>query len=136
MLTLRNNFLPTHTKLNLNNLLDDFFTSPLLSDWSLSNPIKNTFTTDETNSSYDVEIAIPGLSKKDIHIETKDRNLTVSYEAKNENKNSFISSSFKKTFLIPEDVNINKIKATTDNGILKIIFPKKENSKAKVIEVQ
>jgi HSP20 family protein len=132
MLTLRNGFLPTNTKLN--NLLDDFFTYPLLTDWDIPNLTKSNFTTNETESSYEVELAIPGLSKEDIHIETKDGNLTISYETKN--KNSFISSSYKKSFIIPEDVNTNKIKATTDNGILKIVFPKKENSKAKIIEVQ
>lgn len=141
MLTLRNNFLPINTKVNLNNILDDFFTSHFLQDlpvfgWDLSRPYKSTFAIDETDSSYDMEIAIPGLSKKDILIETKDGDLTVSYEAKNGNQNSFMASSFKKIFKVPEDVNVNKIKATTDNGILKITFPKKESLKAKIIEVQ
>jgi len=134
MLTLRNNFTPAQRRLN--NIFDDFFTSPLLMDFNPLPAFNKEYTTDETDTSYNLEFPIPGLSKEDIKIEAKGKNLSVSYEAKDENKKSFFSTSFKKTFLIPENVDANKIKATSLDGILRIDLPKKKDSKTKIIEIQ
>ena len=133
MLTLGNNFTPAQRRFT--DLFDDFFTTPFLMDFNPVSTIKKEFVTDETDTSYNLEFAVPGLSKEDVKIETKGKHITVSYEAKGDNKNSFFATSFKKTFLIPENVDANKIKASTSNGILKIDLPKKKDSKARIIEV-
>ena len=132
MLTFSNNFTPAQRRFT--DLFDDFFTTPFLMDLNPVSTIKKEFVTDETDTSYNLEFAVPGLSKEDVKIESKGKHLTVSYEAKGDN-NSFFATSFKKTVLIPENVDANKIKASTSNGILKIDLPKKKDSKARIIEV-
>jgi len=52
---------------------------------------------------------------------------------------SFSYQAFTRTFTLPNTVEEDKIKATYDNGILKISIPKKEEAKpkpSKVIEIK
>ena len=133
MLTFSNNFTPAQRRFT--DLFDDFFTTPFLMDINPVPAMKKEYVTDETDTSYDLQFAVPGLSKEDVKIQTKENQLLVSYEAKDKNENSFFSTSFKKTFIIPENVEASKIKATSLNGILRIDLPKKKDSKARAIEV-
>ena len=45
--------------------------------------------------------------------------------------NEFNYSSFQRSFKVPESVNLDKIKGTYKNGILKILLPKKKDSISK-----
>ncbi|MCB9013300.1 MAG: Hsp20/alpha crystallin family protein [Bacteroidales bacterium] len=87
----------------------------------------------ENETEYRVELAAPGLNKKDFKIDLSKNVLTVSSE-KEENheenndgymRKEFSYSSFKRSFTLPDTVNGEKIKAEHDNGILTIHIPKK-----------
>lgn len=114
-------------------LWDDFFADK---EWS-SSPDVNIM---ESAEHYEIEIAAPGLEKKDFRIDLKDNVLTVSSEKKTENKErkglkvvrrEFSYSSFSRSFVIPEGVDFSKIAASHEQGILKITLPKKEEFKDK-----
>ena len=89
----------------------------------------------ETETSYELHIAAPGLNKEDFNIEVANGNLVVSGERKfvNEEKNKKFHSvetkygSFSRSFHIPENSDITKIEAEYVNGILKINIPKDTN---------
>lgn len=83
---------------------------------------------------YLLEFAAPGLSKKDFKIDLDNYVLTVSSEKEQEKeekessytRKEFVYSRFSRSFTLPKTVNVDKIKADYNNGILSISLPKKE----------
>jgi HSP20 family protein len=114
---------------------DDFF--PVISNRSGSMPAVN-IREDEKN--YVLELAIPGMDKKDLKIDISEDILTISSETKSESEGSgdgykrkeFSFSSFCRSFYIPENVEREKIEATYKDGILSIGLPKLEEEKNKI----
>lgn len=89
----------------------------------------------ETDKSFELEVAVPGLKKKDINIDLEENVLTISSVKKEEEKKEdsdnfkrreFQYQSFERSFTIPEDTDENKIEARHENGVLFISIPKKE----------
>lgn len=90
----------------------------------------------ENNDNFRIEMAVPGLTKKDIGIEVDNDLLTVSANKETSQKEGekftrkeFNFDNFKRTFQLPESVNASKIEAAFKNGILEIILAKKEEAK-------
>lgn len=91
----------------------------------------------ETDTSFELELAAPGLEKKNFKLELKEDKLTISsvYENTSEEKNDSDSYSrrefnyhaFSRSFVLPEKlVDKDTITASYENGILKVNVPKKE----------
>ena len=87
---------------------------------------------EETSNSYVIELIAPGLQKKDFHISIDNDMLTVSFkrneESKQENR-KWITQQYKRleftqAFTLDKTVNIEKISANYENGILKVSIPK------------
>ena len=82
----------------------------------------------ETNISkneteYVVSMGVPGLTKDNLKILTKEGILTISYEkAKGEKHNHFISD-FSKSYNIPDDVKEKDIEGKVENGVLTLTLP-------------
>lgn len=78
----------------------------------------------EEENSYRLEIAVPGMRRKDITIHLEDTVMWVS--AQKEEKNTswnameFNSKRFQRSFALPADADINNIKAKCRNGLLTI----------------
>jgi len=93
----------------------------------------------ETENSYELHLAVPGLNKEDFQIEVKDNYLTVSGERKftNEKKEKNYQSietqygSFSRSFALPENIDSAKINAKYNNGILELTVPKDEKKTLK-----
>ena len=99
-----------------------------------SNTYDSHFSSDET--SYYIEIALPGFSKKDIHMSVIDNHIELSCDS-NEDNQSFWKKSFKKRIQIPSDVAENGISGRLKDGVLSIQLNKnKELVKAKVIDIK
>jgi len=94
----------------------------------------------ENNESFQLEIAAPGLVKDDFKINLDNNILTVSAEiedekheeGKNYSRKEFYYGSFSRSFTLPKTIDLDKIKADYDNGILKIALPKKEEAKVEM----
>ena len=90
----------------------------------------------EEKENFKIEVAAPGLNKKDFHIELDNSVLTISSqnEEKKEEKNDrfttreFNYSSFKRSFTLPKTVKSDKINASHKDGILTITIPKLEEA--------
>ncbi len=136
----RNEMIPTMWS----NLFNDFFTRDW-NDWSLLN-YSDTNTTlpsvniKDTPDAYEVEMAAPGMEKKDFKIELNNDLLTISSERKDEKESKegesytrreFSYQSFSRSFTLPGIVERDKISAKYENGVLKINIPKKEEAKPK-----
>ena len=101
----------------------------------------------ETDTDLVIEMAAPGMSKKDFKVEIVDNQLHIGYnrEKKSESNESnqwrreFSFESFERNFTLPTIVESEKIAATYTDGILKISVPKKEEARrkpAKAIEIK
>jgi HSP20 family protein len=96
----------------------------------------------ETPEAYKIDIAAPGISKKDIRIEIDNGILSISGERKEERKEEnkrftrreFSYGSFKRSFTLPDAVDPEKIKADFENGVLLLSLPKREEAKQKPIK--
>lgn len=74
-----------------------------------------------------LEVSLPGYSKDEVNIEISGLRLIVTGEVEGE---SLLKKSFEKTFSLPESLNTNNVKASMENGILRIEFEEaKEGSK-------
>ncbi|MEL4454746.1 Hsp20/alpha crystallin family protein [Lutimonas vermicola] len=93
----------------------------------------------ESVDSYTLEMAVPGFKKSDFVIDLENENLTISADIKTEEEETkedytrkeFGYSSFKRTFILPETVEEDKIEAAYTDGILSLNIPKKEEAKPK-----
>jgi len=134
------------------NFFNDFFNRDWM-DWTTRNFSETNTTLPSVNvkegeDGYEVDMAAPGLGKKDFKIELNHGILTISSEKKNENetkkgqqftRREFSYQSFSRSFNLPHTVDSEKISAKYDNGILKVTIPKKEEAKskpAKTIEIK
>ena len=94
----------------------------------------------EDDKEYRIDVAVPGLSRKDFRIDLEDEILTISSEnkeSKEEKKHNYMRkefsySSFKRSFQLPETIDQENIKAHQDAGILTISLPKKDEVVQKV----
>lgn len=120
----------------INSFFDDGFTS-----------MAANFKTDiiEKEDKYVIEAELPGMHKDDIELEIDNDRLTISanktQEVKEEEEDYIRrerrSGSYQRSFYI-DNVNEDEIKASYDNGILKIYLPKEEPTKPKrrAIEIE
>lgn len=88
----------------------------------------------ENTKDFKIELAAPGLEKKDFKIETDNDTLTISSEKKEEKKeekenyrrHEFSYEGFSRSFQLPENSLPEKMEAKYENGLLKLRLPKKE----------
>ena len=114
---------------------NDFF--PVLGSRNSSMPAVNIR---EDEKQYSLELAVPGMDKKDLRIDINEDVLTISSEKRNESEESkdgykrkeFSYSSFSRSFYIPENVSREKIEASYKDGILTVGLPKQEEEKSKL----
>jgi HSP20 family protein len=87
-------------------------------------------------------VELPGMRKEDIEISLHDGTLTVSGERKRESTNGEKAQrteryvgAFRRSIALPTRVDASKVKATYQDGILKVTLPKAEEAKPKQIKV-
>jgi len=93
----------------------------------------------DSDDSFRLEMAAPGLNKEDFKISLDNDVMTISTEKKAESseknekftRKEYSYSSFLRSFSLPELVDVEKISAQYENGIMKVVLPKKEEAKPK-----
>jgi HSP20 family protein len=91
----------------------------------------------ETKDDYNVSLAVPGMKKDDFNIDMEGNMLTISCEKeekKEEKEKKFTRkeynyTSFSRSFTLPDEINRDKIEAKYEDGLLKVVLPKKEEAK-------
>ena len=98
----------------------------------------------KTSEGYDLQIAAPGFSRDSFDIDVENGQITISgnadstYESGIENLTlqEFSRSSFKRSFSLPKNANVEQINARYETGILTISIPSEFESKKKIIDVK
>ena len=126
-------------------LFNDFFNRDLF-DWREAD-FSNSGTTipavniKETKEGFEVKMAAPGMKKDDFKIELEGNLLTISSETSNQteenegdrySRREFSYQSFQRSFTLPKEVvDADKINAKYEDGVLRLLIPKKEEAKQK-----
>lgn len=98
----------------------------------------------EENEHYILEAELPGFNEKDVDIKVNDRILTISStkeeESTKENKGVWLIrergiKTFRRSFSMPRDVDLDGIKAQFKDGLLSVTMTKKPEAQEKTIAV-
>tara|TARA_B110001454_G_C12723220_1_gene435916 strand:+ start:2937 stop:3413 length:477 start_codon:yes stop_codon:yes gene_type:complete len=98
----------------------------------------------ENKKEYSFQIDVPGIKKEDIKIEVEANQITISGERKDKRDesdakhtlNETYYGSFMRSFSLPQAINENQVQAHYEAGVLTIVAPKTEATKAKEVKVQ
>ena len=120
---------------NVDSFFDRFFNDSIYNYSNYMSNLHYNYSSDEDN--YYIELALPGLEKKDINIHINDNYLCLDYESKEDRNSSFYQQSFNKRIKLPTDINIDNISAHLKNGILSITIQRiKKESNIKQITIK
>lgn len=132
----RNGFWPSTSSID-EFLSDNFFNWPNEMSRGGTMPRVNI---SENDDEFTVEMAAPGMKRDDFHVELDNDLLVISSEISQENEDNnnpsytrkeFSYESFRRSFYLPNTVEADKIKAKYEDGMLRLIIPKKEEAKRK-----
>ena len=90
-----------------------------------------------------IEAEIPGLAKNDVSVDLEAQVLTITggkREVKDDEGARYIRkelkrSSFKRSFKLGDNMNVKKIQADFDNGLLLVTVPKREKDEPKKVKI-
>lgn len=138
----------------MNRLFDDFFENSALrrtrGDRTPSNSSTRSFRpridVSEDDESLKVSAELPGLDKEDIQLTADDDSLTIrgekSYETEEEDEDEGYYRSersygyFQRRIPFPVDVDTSEAKATFQDGVLDVRFPKTGESSGERLEIE
>jgi len=98
----------------------------------------------ETDDAFRIRLDVPGMTKDDIAINLQNNTLTVSGERSSERQEDgeeYVRmerafGNFHRTFTLPDAVDLDRVEATYDEGVLTINVPKTEKSTRRQIEIK
>ena len=130
---------------SVNRLFDGFFRSPHLEE----NDLRATAWTPavdiyETENEVVLKAELPEIDVKDISINAESNVLTLKGERKlsqetteeNYHRIERVYGSFSRSFTLPSTVDITNISAKYRDGILRLVLPKKEESKPRQVSIE
>jgi HSP20 family protein len=124
--------------------LDDTYTSPMswrfFQGWALT-PLVDVHQTDDTVT---VTVSLPGVKPDDVSLTLSGRILSIAGELKEDEQvdtERYVYrerrvGEFNRRIQLPARVVGDQSEATFENGLLRVTFPKAEESKARPIEIK
>lgn len=126
----------------INQMLGEFgggLTEPVAREWRPAMDLS------ETDEAYIIEADMPGVGKEDVKIELLDDVVTIQGERKSEKSESDEKrgyhrverscGGFTRTIQIPDGFKADEVKASFENGVLRVTLPKPETAKPKLVSV-
>lgn len=98
----------------------------------------------ESDGAYVITVELPGAARGDVNVEVHDNVLTIrghkrsEREEKKEHRRVVERryGSFARSFTLPANAAVDRVKASFDNGVLTVEVPKSEEQKPRVISIQ
>ncbi len=121
---------------SLVNMIDAFFNSEMFPTFYRSAQCGySAVNIVENDKDVTLEVIVPGMKKEEISIDVNNDMLTISAEIKSQDEQNrnylrreFKPVSFSRSFTLPDYLDVDKISATHENGILKVVIEKKEQA--------
>ena len=130
----------------MNDLFGNFFDdSPsLFAGQGISGEFNPKFDVCESDKTLEVNVELPGMEEKDIDISIENNVLCVKgekrTEEKKDDKNYHLTErsygTFQRRFSLPDGLDLDKVKAKFDKGVLAIELPKTAESRKKVTKIK
>lgn len=99
---------------------------------------------EESENHFLISLEMPGFKKEDVRIDVNGSLLTISGERRRESESAGESErryserrfgKFQRSFTLPEGVDVDKIEAQYEDGILNLAIPKAESAKPRQIKI-
>lgn len=98
----------------------------------------------EDNSSYYVRAELPGIKSDELDIQVKAKGISISGERKIPVEGNNVkyhrrereAGKFSRLINLPNDIDVNKVDAKLENGVLTMTIPKAEKTKPRQITVK
>ena len=124
----------------LDNAFNDFFSDNALSRMNATAPAVNVKVNE---NGYVMEVAVPGIKKEFCRVNIDDKgNLEIAIENKLEHKEEekkehylrreFSYSNYQQSYVLPDDVDREKVSAKVLDGVLEIALPRVRKEEQKV----
>lgn len=124
----------------LDNAFNDFFSDNALSRMNATAPAVNVKVNE---NGYVMEVAVPGIKKEFCRVNIDDKgNLEIAIENKLEHKEEekkehylrreFSYSNYQQSYVLPDDVDREKVSAKVLDGVLEIALPRARKEEQKV----
>jgi len=124
-------------------LLGNFFDTDDLLNRFWTNEMVPAVNVSETDKTFEVELAAPGMKKSDFKVKVDNGMLTISAEKEEDKKEKdkeytrreYSFNSFSRTFTLPENAKEEDIKAHYEDGVLQLSIAKKAVTTSKTKEI-
>lgn len=122
-------------------LLDEFQVTPTMDREWFSPQVD----VEENDDAYLLSVDLPGVKKDDVRVDLADDVLTISGERKREEEQKDrdgvhryerMYGKFQRRFTLPSTIDVDKVEANMEDGVLRIALPKSESAKPRAIQVQ
>jgi len=98
----------------------------------------------ETKDNFVIKAELPGMDANDVNVSVSGNVLTVKGEKRKEEEEKDehhyraerYYGSFQRSFQLPSSMQAEKVEATFDKGVLRVILPKVEEAKKKEIKIK
>ena len=110
-------------------MFDDFFSNAV----GYNQPAADLY---EDEQSYYARFELPGLKKDEVDLELENSVLTISSATRQESDEGAVQSSFQRSVSVPDGVDLDKISANLEDGILTVTMPKAEARRPRQITVK
>lgn len=117
---------------SLRSMMEDFFNTDVFNKPFISTELLPAVNILDEEDGYQLEMSAPGFKKGDFKITSEDGLLTISAETsaehkeekKNYTRKEFSSSSFSRSFVLPDNIVEDDLKASYNDGLLKVSLKK------------
>ncbi|MEM9400633.1 MAG: Hsp20/alpha crystallin family protein [Verrucomicrobiota bacterium] len=114
----------------VNQFLDAFFdVSP---EWNTG---ARTYT-HVSDEAYSVLIDVPGVRKEDLKLRVENNTLYLETDRKFGFTKDEQARTTKRSYAVPDDVNVDAINAELSDGVLRLTLPKKEEAKPRNVDIK
>jgi len=125
-------------------MFDDLLEDVVVRDFTRVSPSFPALDVAEHDSEYVLVAEMPGVKKEDLKITFEDSVLTLSgerkpYEIPQDARvllNEVRVREFARSVRMPSDIQVDKISAKLENGVLRIVLPKAESARIRNIEIK
>jgi HSP20 family protein len=98
----------------------------------------------ESDGEYVISVEVAGVKKNDLVVEVQDRVLSVRGEKRSEREEKKEKGrllertygAFSRSFTLPRDADADAVRASFEDGVLKLTLPKKPEVKAKSVAIK
>jgi len=117
---------------SLRSVMEDFFNADVFNKPFISTELLPAVNILDEEDRYQLEMSAPGFKKEDFKITSEDGLLTISAETSSEHKEEkknytrkeFSSSSFSRSFALPDNIEEDDLKANYKDGLLRVSLKK------------